>query len=155
MDAFVGKPITPEKLRRVLVAAGRRLLTSATADLDLDDRPQTDIDLSVLNYLSDGSVDGLQEQVARFLTSLEGEFVEATRAHETDNESHVATLAHRLHGQAKLVGHSALLEAAKNLQTIARSGTRLQRQEGLDHVRKEIDALTAIMRSAQPVLTST
>ncbi len=153
MDAFVGKPITPEKLRRVLIAAGRRLLTSATADLD--DRPPADLDLTVLSYLSDGSVDGLQEQVARFLASLESEYAEATRAHQADDESLLATLAHRLHGQAKLVGHSALLKAANDLQTIARTGTRRQRQEGLDHVRDEIDALTATMRSAPPVLTAT
>lgn len=153
MDAFVGKPITPEKLRRVLIAAGRRLLTNATADLD--DRPPADVDLTVLSYLSDGSVDGLQEQVAHFLASLEGEYAEAVRAHEADDESLLATLAHRLHGQAKLVGHSSLLDAAKNLHAIARSGTRPERQECLDQVRKEIDALTAIMRSAPPVLTAT
>ena len=155
MDAFVGKPITPEKLRRVLIAAGRRLLTSATADLDHQPQTQTDVDFTVLNYLSDGSVDGLQDQVVRFLASLEGEYADATRAHLADDANHLATLAHRLHGQAKLVGHSALLDAAKNLQTIARSGTRSQRQEGLASVRKEIDALTAIMRSVQPVLTAT
>jgi CheY-like chemotaxis protein len=155
MDAFVGKPITPKKLRRVLIAAGRRLLTSATADLDHQPQTQTDVDFTVLNYLSDGSVDGLQDQVVRFLASLEGEYADATRAHLADDANHLATLAHRLHGQAKLVGHSALLDAAKNLQTIARSGTRSQRQEGLASVRKEIDALTAIMRSVQPVLTAT
>src|SRR6185436_3669435 len=54
MDAFVGKPLTPEKLRKVLLAAGRRLLTAASLDVP-QNAPGTKLDLALLKYLSDGS----------------------------------------------------------------------------------------------------
>ena len=145
MDAFVGKPLTPDKLRKILIAAGRRLLTAATMHVS-PDGPAPAIDLSLLDYMSDGSEQGLDNQVRNFLAALtEGES-RLTAAARTRDLRLMGDAAHYLLSHARLVGSKALEEAAISLEQAARSQDGFAFGELLHRVRREVRAVTEAMR---------
>jgi signal transduction histidine kinase/CheY-like chemotaxis protein len=149
MDAFVGKPLTPDKLRKILIAAGRRLLTAATMHVS-PGAPQAPVDISLLDYMSDGTEEGLVKQVASFLDALaEGE-TRLTSAATAQDFARLAEAAHYLLSHAKLVGSAALEEAAVSLERAARAGDGFAFGELLQRVRSEIGAVTAAMRQHRP-----
>ena len=141
MDAFVGKPLTPEKLRRVLLAAGRRQLAADSVHLPLE-LPVEELDLSLLAYLSDGSEDGLDAQIHRYIAILneaQSEIANAARIHDF---SLLAGVAHRLVGHAKMVNGSALGGAAAGLEAAARSGDGPACDKWRQRVTAEISTVT-------------
>jgi signal transduction histidine kinase/CheY-like chemotaxis protein/ligand-binding sensor domain-containing protein/HPt (histidine-containing phosphotransfer) domain-containing protein len=143
MDAFVGKPLTPEKLRRVLIAAGRRLLAAASVQVS----PETaELDMSLLHYLADGKTAGLGDQIERFLDTLVNTERElATAARERKYEL-LRTSAHGLLGQARMVGGNTLAQAAAELETAALEENDAACDELVLRVDVEIRALTAALR---------
>lgn len=145
MDAFVGKPLTPEKLRKVLLAAGRRLLTAATLDASAEAVPRDGLDLSLLDYLADGTDRGIALQLERFLDSLAAMETDLTRAVAGNDLSEVAVCAHRLRGQARMVGANALEEAAAQLEQVARAPDWPACEKKLPDVAGEIRALKAAL----------
>jgi len=153
MDAFVGKPLTPDKLRKILIAAGRRLLTAATMHVSRD-APKPAVDISLLDYMSDGTEQGLVKQVASFLDALtEGE-TRLTHAATAHDFARLGDAAHYLLSHAKLIGSASLEEAALSLERAARSGDGFAFGELLQRVQREVGAVTEAMRrhrsSAQP-----
>ena len=153
MDAFVGKPLTPDKLRKILIAAGRRLLTAATMHVS-PDAPKPEVDISLLDYMSDGTEQGLVKQVACFLDALaEGE-TRLTHAATAHDFARLGDAAHYLLSHAKLIGSASLEEAALSLERAARAGDGFAFGELLQRVRREVGAVTEAMRrhrsSAQP-----
>jgi CheY-like chemotaxis protein len=145
MDAFVGKPLTPEKLRKVLLDAGRRLLAAASVHVPAE-TPPAELDLALLTYLSDGSEDGLGAQIQRFVATMDETETQLAAASAGQNFADLAGHAHRLLGQARLVASSALASAATRLEVAARSRDQAACVEWLGHVRDEINALTEAMR---------
>ena len=153
MDAFVGKPLTPDKLRKILIAAGRRLLTAATVHVSPESAARA-VDVSLLDYMSDGTEQGLDNQVACFLAALaEGEN-RLTHASGTQDFATLAEAAHYLLSHARLVGSSALEQAATALEQAARAQDGPAFGELLNRARREIQAVTEAMRrhrtAAQP-----
>jgi CheY-like chemotaxis protein len=149
MDAFVGKPLTPEKLRKILIAAGRRLLSAASMQLS-PSAPVPAVDVSLLDYMSDGTEPGLENQVATFLTALaEGE-TRLTKAYQARDFDALGYAAHYLLSHAKLVGSAALEEAAVNLERAARAQDRAAFVGLLHRVHREIRTLTEAMRRRRP-----
>ena len=147
MDAFVGKPLTPEKLRKVLLAAGRRLLTAATVHVGAEPRANSSgLDLSLLTYLSDGTEEGLQAQVERFLASLEQSAQELQQLTGDSDYPNVALGGHRLLGQARMVGGAALGRACSQLEAAARNHDAKGCQVALDRIASEIQSLTEAIR---------
>jgi HPt (histidine-containing phosphotransfer) domain-containing protein len=141
MDAFVGKPLTPEKLRKILIAAGRRLLTAASVQAPPDAHTPA-INLSLLGYLSDGTEQGLEAQVERFLAALaEAEDQLARVAAERDFNA-LGDAAHHVLSQAKLIGCVALEETAVALEQAARAQHATAFGALLSRVHREIAALT-------------
>lgn len=153
MDAFVGKPLTPQKLRRVLLAAGRRLLAAASvqvpATAESKARPDN-VDLSMLTYLSDGSDEGLGEQIERFLAALAQSEEQLNRAAETKEFIAVADAAHHVLSQARMIGGTALEQACTALEQAARAKNRAAFSGLRAPVHAEIRAVTAALRHRHP-----
>jgi signal transduction histidine kinase/CheY-like chemotaxis protein len=145
MDAFLGKPLTPEKLRSVLAATGRRLLSAASIHAQ-QEKPAAEVDLSLLTYLSDGTTEGLQEQTGRFLASMVEAEAEMKSAVEALDFVRLATAAHRVIGQAKLVGGAGLAAAAAALEHAARMLDERACAESLRRVHEETRNLRKAMR---------
>lgn len=153
MDAFVGKPLTPEKLRRILLGAGRQLLAVAPVQAPAELRAPP-IDLTLLGYLSDGTPQGLEAQIARFLTVLaEAEEQLQCSAAEGDFNA-LADTAHGVLSQARLIGCTALSEAAVDLEQAARAKLPSGGGELLARVRVEIATVTAALRHPHRALHS-
>jgi CheY-like chemotaxis protein len=149
MDAFVGKPLTPAKLRKVFVAAGRRLLTAATMHVSPGVEAPA-VDVSLLDYISDGTERGRVEQVERFLASLaEGEARLAQAARARDFAT-LGDAAHFVLSQAKFVGCKALEEAALALEKAAEARDSFALGEMEERVHREARAVTAAMRRSHP-----
>ncbi|HEY1108979.1 MAG TPA: ATP-binding protein, partial [Opitutaceae bacterium] len=161
MDAFVGKPLTPDKLRRTLLGAGRKLLAAATVDLS---RPAStppmstpsassptpssepaELDLGLLTYLSDGTPESFNAQVQRFLETLITTQDELAVALAAGDFEQVKVFAHRVGGQAKMVGFAPLEEASVRLEEIAFQHDATGCIEEADRVRQSIAALKAAM----------
>jgi signal transduction histidine kinase/CheY-like chemotaxis protein len=150
MDAFVGKPLTPDKLRKILIAAGRRLLTAASMHVSPGATSPV-IDVSLLDYISDGTQAGLNEQVERFLEALtEGEarLTQATRARDFIT---LGDAAHFVLSQARLVGSATLEDAAISLETAARARDGMAFGEPWQRVQREVLILRAAMRRSRLV----
>ena len=153
MDAFVGKPLTPEKLRKVLLAAGRRLL--ATPSLHAVPEPSVkELDLSLLTYLSNGTSEGLSIQIERFVTTLEDAHVELHAAMAARDLEKSANIAHRLLGQAKMVRANRLISVTETLQAAARSKNRQAAEAALDDVRRQVQNVTVAMRRPRSAVPS-
>jgi signal transduction histidine kinase/CheY-like chemotaxis protein len=155
MDAFVGKPLTPEKLKRVLVAAGRKLLAAPTVDVQSEPPAAADqLDLSLLRYLSNGTEDGFSEQVERFLATLEAVETRVGEALRQDDFANATLEAHRLVGQARMVGAHTLAAKALELEQAAKAHDRTTAEDKLAQASFEADALRAAMRRPQRSTTA-
>ncbi len=145
MDAFLGKPLTPHKLRRVLLAAGRRHLAAASMQVSPDALAGA-VDVSLLQFLSDGSEQGLDEQIERFLATLSEADNQLSRACTVHDFTTLGSVAHHVLSQAKMIGGSALETAAAGLEQAARARDELAFGELMRRVHGEIQAVTAVLR---------
>jgi signal transduction histidine kinase/CheY-like chemotaxis protein len=137
MDAFLSKPITPEKLVAVLAAAGATGTHDSFANgteplIGAEGR----IELTLLHRLSDGSTEGLQSEVARFVASLDEAMSGVAAAYASGSRSALSSAAHRVLSHARMVGASSLSGAASDLQEFAAAYTETE-------LAKEIGVLTA------------
>ncbi|MDO8543524.1 MAG: response regulator [Opitutaceae bacterium] len=148
MDAFVGKPLTPEKLRKVLLAAGRRMLASASVDMpeDVATEARPEVDTTLLSYLGDDTEQGLGAQIDRFVANLQLTDQELAEAAARSDCAAVAVIAHRLLGQAKMVGASDLSDAACALEEAARAGDFSNCLGPVANVQRESGRLTEALR---------
>lgn len=149
MDAFVGKPLTPDKLRKILVAAGRRLLTAASVHVSpgaLD--PGLNVEL--LDYMADGTDAGFREQIARFLGTLSDSESRLDAATRVGDFVTVGDVAHFIVSQARLIGTAALCEAAMALEDAARAREPRALDELVHSVRREIAAVRVAMNRVRP-----
>ena len=145
MDAFVGKPLTPQKLRRVLTAAGRRHLAAASMSI-APDVPSAGVDVSLLEYISDGTGHGLGRQIELFLTALGDAENKLTEAAQSGDFKRLADAAHGVISHARLVGSASLATAAAGLQNAALARDRDAFGSLLGRVKREIESLTAVVR---------
>ncbi len=153
MDAFVGKPLTPEKLRRVLNEAGRRQLI-ATAAPAVPKTAKGQVDLSLLEYISDGTGTGLVHQIELFIGALDEADRQLAAAAESLNLRRTADAAHGVLSHARLVGHTALGSASIKVEDLARVCDAKVFDSPLRSLRREISRLRKAMQrqlaSAQP-----
>lgn len=151
MDAFVGKPLTPDKLRKVLLAAGRRLVPSAPLQVAGEVSP-ANLDLSLLGYLGDGSAEGLSLQVDRFLAILTEVEEELVKAVDRDDFSTLRITAHRLLGHAKMVGGQALEALAAEMELAAKQEDRAGCAAVLQRIHVKSRGITAALRYRRPLV---
>jgi len=150
MDAFVGKPLTPEKLRKVMLAASGSMLTTVPVQVDPSAVPAGELDLSLLSYLADGSSAGLETQIDRYIANLDESERQLAAFVPVQNFAALALSAHHLLGQARMIGATALTDAASRLEDAARSEEQAQCSSALARVTTEIQALKAAMRRRRP-----
>ncbi len=153
MDAFVGKPLTPDKLRRVLLTAGRRMIAAATVDVPRE-TIAAELDLTLLNYLSDGTEAGVADHVERFLATLSETEAQLATTVAAGDFSALEVHAHRVLGQARMIDAAALTEAALRLEHVAKTGDAAACRETLRLVRDEMRAVTAAMRRPRPSMST-
>jgi len=145
MDAFVGKPLTPEKLRRVLTAAGRRHLAAASMHVSAD-VSSAQVDVSLLEFISDGTGPGLSTQIELFLGAL-GEAEKLLGAAAARKScSQLGEAAHAILSHARLVGSSNLSSVATSLQQAAQADDWRACEDLLPRVEAEISTLRAAVR---------
>jgi signal transduction histidine kinase/CheY-like chemotaxis protein len=150
MDAFVGKPLTPDKLRKVLLAAGRRQLAAASVQVSPEvPKPRT-LDVSLLSYISDGTEQGLGEQIERFIVSLGQAQDHLEHASSSRDFAALASSAHYIVSQARMVGGSALEGAAAELERAAHAEDPAAFIRLLERVREEIRVVMEALRHRKP-----
>jgi signal transduction histidine kinase/DNA-binding NarL/FixJ family response regulator/HPt (histidine-containing phosphotransfer) domain-containing protein len=158
MDAFVGKPLTPEKLRRVLREASRQLLSAATydaapAESTARTTPATSgqpLDLTLIEYLADKTDDGLAKQVGSYVDGLCQVELHLGTAIAAGDFTQLALSAHQLCGHARLIGADALAAAARQLEAAGRSGDAATCSEAFRAVREEGERVKAALRRPDP-----
>lgn len=150
MDAFVGKPLTPEKLRKVMLAASGSLLASVPVQVDPAAVPAGELDLSLLAYLADGSSAGLETQIDRYIANLDESERELAALIAVQNFAALAPSSHHLLGQARMIGATALADAASRLEDAARSEEQAECLSALPRVTAEIRSLKATVRRRRP-----
>lgn len=147
MDAFVGKPLTPEKLRRVLLNTSRRLLATAPVDIPADlPAAAKEVDTSMLRFLGDDDAEGLDSQIDRFIEVLGEHERELEQAAAARDEDAMVAAAHRIVGQARMIGGGTLGEEAGRLEKASRAHDDAAYGELLQCVVREIRATTAALR---------
>ncbi len=120
MDAFLTKPITPEKLRAVLT--GSREARAPEASTCTPGRAGDGllvVDLAMIRHLAEGRPDGLERELSSFAASLEGAVRGVTAALATGSKPALASAAHRVLSHARMVGAAALARTASDLQEFA------------------------------------
>jgi hypothetical protein len=152
MDSFVGKPLTPEKLRKVLVEVGQRLITNAPVHALPPPPPADDsMNLSLLKFLSDGSAAGLQAQIERYLTAVDEIATEVATLVDQRTIPPLASAIHRLLGQARMVEHAAFTQAVLEMQSALRAEDWPACTRAFQGVRHEIAAVRAALHRHRPV----
>jgi len=112
MDAFLAKPVTPEKLKAVLEEWMRP--KQAAPPVEVSNAGEGD--LSLLAYLADGTRAGLDREVSRFLNSLGSSACEVLSALANKSRAGLARSAHRVASHAHLIGSTELAHAAEKLE---------------------------------------
>lgn len=153
MDAFVGKPLTPHKLRRVLLAAGQRLLASAPVEVapEVISRAPGQLDMTLLRYLSDGTEAGLDAQIDRFLGPLAEAELALARAAGIRDFVTIGAVAHQVLSQARMVACAALEDAATHLEQAALKNDERVWGELWRRVTAEMETLRATLRDRKPL----
>jgi signal transduction histidine kinase/HPt (histidine-containing phosphotransfer) domain-containing protein/ActR/RegA family two-component response regulator len=153
MDAFVGKPLTPEKLRRVLAETSRRLLGTPPVHVAPEAKPAGP-DFTLLSYLSSTATGGIGEQLRRFLGELDDVQAGLAPAFAGRDFAALANLAHRMLGQARMVEAAALAVAAERLEAVARNRDETGCTAWLPRVSTEAAALRAAVLQRCPAVPS-
>jgi HPt (histidine-containing phosphotransfer) domain-containing protein len=106
--------------------------------------------MALLTYLSDGTAEGLDLQVRRFVDSLRDAELQLSEACLRGDFSALRTGAHRLLGQSRMIGCTSLTEAATRLEAAAQTGDAAACREGLGRVREKIQSVKEAMRRPRP-----
>ncbi|MGA2016285.1 MAG: ATP-binding protein [Opitutaceae bacterium] len=124
MDAFITKPITPEKLSAALSGtSGFRLEGAPAAPAAPPAAGGPALDLGVIRHLADGSPEGMDREVASYVASLDDAAREVARAQRSGSRAALSSAAHRVLSHARVVGAASLAGAATDLQVFASAYT--------------------------------
>jgi signal transduction histidine kinase/ActR/RegA family two-component response regulator/HPt (histidine-containing phosphotransfer) domain-containing protein len=124
MDAFITKPITPEKLLSAL--AGLEVIVQAPAGGLPRVTPggcPPGLDLGMIMHLTDGSAGSLERELEKYLRSLDEAMGGVDAAHASGSRPAVASAAHRVLSLARMIGANALSETAADVQDYAAAFT--------------------------------
>ncbi len=119
MDAFISKPITPAKIAAALRDLGGSLRTSGSIEVrsqNITLEPPGEIDMEMLSFLGNETLEGLSIQIDRFLASFETDRVNARRILATGEREEIHRIAHRLLSHCSVVKYDRLTKLASALQ---------------------------------------
>ena len=120
MDAFVGKPLTPEKLRAVCSGVARQLLSANSVQV-AQPGPGTPVDLTHLRRMGAPGEVGWEQARERYLAELARLGAGVAAARRGGDREELFRMAHALVAHAALVSHRELNAAARALQAEARN----------------------------------
>ncbi len=119
MDAFLAKPITPEKLSAVL-AETRALAPEVDPGRAAGAAPAgLEVDLGMIRRMAEGVPGRLERELAKFTASLDETVLGVTRARASGSRAALGSAAHRVLSHARMVGAGKLAETAADLQEFA------------------------------------
>src|ERR1019366_8150017 len=132
MDAFISKPITPEKIAAALRDLGGSLRTAGSLEVrsqNITMEPPGEIDLEMLRFLGNETLEGLGSQIDRFLASFDSDRIAARGIMATGEPAEVHRIAHRLLSHCSVVKHQRLSKIAVEIQrsSATASPERIQR----------------------------
>jgi CheY-like chemotaxis protein len=120
MDAFITKPITPEKLNAVLTGSNGSEAGEAPAGAAAQREPgDPALDLKMIKHLSGGTPEGMERELSSFLASLDEAVLGITKALSTGSRPALSSAAHRVLSHARMVGATSLTRTAADLQEFA------------------------------------
>ena len=146
MDAFITKPITPEKLRAVFSAPpvlGRAAAHAPGAPHPTLENPA--FDLGMIRHLTDGSPEGLDDELSDFAASLDEALRAVAEAHMSGSRAALSSAAHRVLSHARMVGGTSLAESAADLQDLASAYTASELAEQIGVLERRAAALKEIL----------
>ena len=150
MDAFVGKPVSPERLAEALAQVVLRRKRGLVAPVDhaLDDGRHVVLNRSVLDddYMFLGP-ERTGRMVDSFFDGAARKVEQLARAVAGEDWSTVAFIAHNLKGSAASLGMSALENRAHTLEVCARKEDRSEIARDFDSFVELFESSTAALRA--------
>jgi signal transduction histidine kinase/ActR/RegA family two-component response regulator/HPt (histidine-containing phosphotransfer) domain-containing protein len=132
MDAFIAKPITPDKIAAALRDLRGSLRTAGSIEVrsqNITLEPPGEIDLEMLRFLGNETLEGLSNQIDRFLSSFDSDRIAARGIIATGERTEIHRIAHRLLSHCSVVKHQRLSQIAVEIQRSSASASldRIQR----------------------------
>jgi signal transduction histidine kinase/DNA-binding response OmpR family regulator len=150
MDAFIAKPITPEKLRTALIAFNGSGPQAARAAAPPSPAPEVPgIRLDLLQHLTDGSAGSMARELERFSASLEEAVQQLEAAHTSLSRPATASAAHRVLSLARMVGAGELCDTASDIQGFAAVYTDAELAREVELLKARADGLMAQLARAR------
>ncbi|HEY4989010.1 MAG TPA: ATP-binding protein, partial [Opitutaceae bacterium] len=150
MDAFMTKPITPEKLRGILVDHGGFVPPPASAEPGRAMPVIPGIRLELILHLADGSPGSLRRELGKFQASLDGAMRGVSAAQLSSSRPEAASAAHRVLSLAKMVGADALASTAADIQDYASVYTEAELAQEIAILgRRATDLRNALARAGE------
>jgi signal transduction histidine kinase/CheY-like chemotaxis protein/HPt (histidine-containing phosphotransfer) domain-containing protein len=143
MDAFISKPITPGKIAEALRDLAGPLRTAASIEVrsqHITLKPPGEIDLEMLSFLGNETLEGLASQIDRFLTSFESDRINARRIVETGEREEIHRIAHRLLSHCSVVKYEPLSKLASELQNLSATASADRLQQIYTEFEREFSA---------------
>lgn len=144
MDAFVGKPVTLERLRKALASAMPAGPVSAPAEVA--PRPATN-GLANLRLLATKKNVPFAEELALYLSEFEVEFDQLQTAVKREDSSDATHCAHQLYGRCAFIAERPLEQALRAIEATAATGH-------WEEVRRQLSPLSAQVADLRARLTS-
>jgi CheY-like chemotaxis protein/HPt (histidine-containing phosphotransfer) domain-containing protein len=140
MDAFISKPITPGKIAAALRDLGGSLRTAGSIEVrsqNITFEPPGEIDMEMLSFLGNETLEGLATQIDRFLASFEADRVNARRIVETGEREEIHRIAHRLLSHCSVVKYERLTKLASQLQRSSVDASQEKLQQLFEEFERE------------------
>ena len=119
MDAFISKPITPDKIAMALRDLGGSLRTAQPIEAGPQAAvpgPNGEIDLGMLKFLGSESMEGFGIQIDRFLSTFDSDRISARAIIAAGEPSEIHRIAHRMLSHCSVVKYDRLSRVAASLQ---------------------------------------
>ena len=143
MDAFVAKPITPERLSLALRAFAPPLRSAAS--VHVPPRAQL-LPTELIDYLGDGTEAGRAQSRRRFAEAVHECVERLTAAQRADDREIVRRCAHQLISLARMVGAPDLSAGAEQLEELAASAVAPELAQMTARLAAQAHAVTSALR---------
>ncbi|HMD61299.1 MAG TPA: ATP-binding protein, partial [Opitutaceae bacterium] len=150
MDAFISKPITPGKIADALRDLGGPMRTAASVEVrsqNITLETPEEIDLEMLRFLGNETLEGLNSQIERFLAAFEADRASARGIVATGERAEIHRIAHRLLSHCSVVKYERLSRVALDLQNSAASAHPDKLQELFSEFEREFEAFRCKLES--------
>jgi CheY-like chemotaxis protein/HPt (histidine-containing phosphotransfer) domain-containing protein len=140
MDAFISKPISPAKIAAALRDLGGSLRTSGSIEVrsqNITFEPPGEIDMEMLNFLGNETLEGLSSQIDRFLASFEADRASAAKIIESGERGEIHRIAHRLLSHCSVVKYQRLTRLASELQRSSAAASPQKIRQLFDEFERE------------------